>query len=129
MTDSQIESELNVWRQLKFSNGPCFGLLKSAHSSLRSVRCVRRCPNPVLLGKKFACPASSCCERKLDPEHTGLLYSASDFIVENNMSGGPNERAQQLRCGPWLRSGCRRLACGSLTALASLPRIGPPPVS
>ena len=29
-THSQIEPELNVWRQLNFSNGPCFGLLKSA---------------------------------------------------------------------------------------------------
>ena len=29
-TDSQNKPELNVWRQLNFSNGPCFGLLKSA---------------------------------------------------------------------------------------------------
>ena len=31
--------ELNVWRQLNFSNGPCFGLLKSVHHRL--------CSNPV----------------------------------------------------------------------------------
>ena len=35
-TDSQIEPELNVWRQLNFSNGPCFGLLKSVHHRLCS---------------------------------------------------------------------------------------------
>ena len=39
-TNSQIEPELNVWRQLNFSNGPCFGLLKKRTSS------IMRCQEP-----------------------------------------------------------------------------------
>ena len=37
ITDSQIEPGLNVWRQLNFSNGPCFGLLKNVHHRLCSI--------------------------------------------------------------------------------------------
>ena len=38
-TDIQIDPELNVWRQLNFSNGPCCGVLKNVHHRL--------CSNPV----------------------------------------------------------------------------------
>ena len=34
---SHIDPELNVWRQPNFSDGPCFGLLKSAHSVLYQI--------------------------------------------------------------------------------------------
>ena len=50
-THSQIEPDLNVWRQLNFSNGPGFGLLKSAQLPIMFNPVGLAMPIPGLLDK------------------------------------------------------------------------------
>ena len=50
-THSQIEPELNVWRQLNFSNGPCFGILKSVRLTMMFNPVGLAMPIPGLLDK------------------------------------------------------------------------------